>query len=205
MNAIWPWLALAGLGAFHGANPAMGWLFAVALGLHRRSRRAVLVALIPIAVGHSLSVAVVVAVFLASGFLLDAHALSRVAGIALIGWAAYHALRGHSRRVRVGMQASMLGLGAWSFLMATVHGAGLMLIPALMPLCFPDQPLAVSSAATAVAGVLVHSGAMLATTGALALAVYEWIGLGILRSTWINLDVVWTLALAAIGAYLLLS
>jgi hypothetical protein len=205
MSSVWPWFVLAGLGAFHGLNPAMGWLFAVALGLHRRSRSAVLVAIIPIAAGHLLSVAAVVAVFMASGFVFDAHTLARLAGVILIAWAAYHATRGHAHRVHFGMQASMLGLGAWSFLMATAHGAGLMLIPALMPMCFPEQPISMANATgVAIAGLLVHSAAMLVTTAAIAMAVYEWIGVGILRSAWVNLDVVWTLALAAIGAYLLL-
>ena len=207
MTSVWPWLVLAGLGAFHGLNPAMGWLFAVALGLHRRSRAVVLLALLPIAIGHLASVALVVALFLASGFVLDPGTLSRLAGVILIGWAAYHATWGHRHRVRFGMQASLVGLGAWSFLMATAHGAGLMLIPALMPMCFaPQQPVSLPySAGIAIAGVLVHSAAMLATTAAIALAVYEWIGLGILRSAWINVDLAWTIALAACGAYLLVS
>jgi hypothetical protein len=207
MTAVWPWLMLAGLGAFHGLNPAMGWLFAVALGLHRNSRAAVLVAILPIAIGHFLSVALVASLFLASGFAIDTPTLSRIAGVVLVGWAAYHAIWGHRHRVRFGMQANLLGLGAWSFLMATAHGAGLMLIPALMPICFaPEQPISLANAAgTAIAGVLVHSVAMLATTAAIAIAVYDWIGLAILRSAWINLDLAWTLALAATGAYLLLS
>jgi hypothetical protein len=207
MTAVWPWLVLAGLGAFHGLNPAMGWLFAVALGLHRNSRADVLVAILPIAIGHFLSVALVASLFLASGFAVDTPTLARIAGVVLIGWAAYHALWGHRHRVRFGMQVNLLGLGAWSFLMATAHGAGLMLIPALMPICFPpEQQLSVANAAgAAIAGVLVHSVAMLATTAAIAIAVYDWIGLAILRSAWINLDLAWTLALAATGAYLLLS
>lgn len=207
MTAVWPWLMLAGLGAFHGLNPAMGWLFAVALGLHRHSRAAVLVAILPIAIGHFLSVALVASLFLASGLVIDMPTLTRITGAVLVGWAGYHALWGHRHRVRFGMQVNLLGLGAWSFLMATAHGAGLMLIPALMPICFtPGQPLSVANAAgTAIAGVLVHSVAMLATTAAIAIAVYGWIGLAILRSAWINLDLAWTLALAATGAYLLLS
>jgi hypothetical protein len=207
MTAVWPWLMLAGLGAFHGLNPAMGWLFAVALGLHRHGRGAVLVAILPIAIGHFLSVALVASLFLASGFVIDMPTLTRITGVVLIGWAGYHALWGHRHRVRFGMQVNLLGLGAWSFLMATAHGAGLMLIPALMPICFtPGQPLSVANAAgTAIAGVLVHSVAMLATTAAIAIAVYDWIGLAILRSAWINVDLAWTLALAATGAYLLLS
>ncbi len=104
------------------------------------------------------------------------------------------------------MQVSLVGLGAWSFLMATAHGAGLMLIPALMPMCFAPQPASLPySAGVAIAGVLVHSVAMLATTAAIAIAVYDWIGLAILRSAWINVDLAWTIALAATGAYLLLS
>ena len=207
MTPVWPWLVLAGLGAFHGLNPTMGWLFAVALGLHRRSRAVVLIALFPIAIGHLASVTLVVAIFVASGFVLDPGMLSRFAGVILIGWAAYHAIWGHRHRVRFGMQASLVSLGAWSFLMATAHGAGLMLIPAMMPMCFaPEQPASLPySAGIAMAGVLVHSAAMLATTAAIALAVYEWIGLGVLRSAWINLDLAWTIALAASGAYLLLS
>ena len=207
MTAVWPWLVLAGLGAFHGLNPAMGWLFAVALGLHRHSRAAVLLAILPIAIGHFLSVALVASLFLASGLVVDVPTLTRITGLVLIVWAAYHAIWGHRHRVRFGMQVSLLGLGAWSFLMATAHGAGLMLIPALMPLCFaPGQPFSVANAAgAATAGVLVHSVAMLATTAAIAVAVYDWIGLAILRSAWINVDLAWTVALAATGAYLLLS
>ena len=100
---LWPWLALAGLGAFHGLNPAMGWLFAVALGLHRGSRRVVLVALLPIALGHALAVLAVVLVVMAFGPVLDPELVRRAAGLVLIGWAAWHALYGHRHRVRFGM------------------------------------------------------------------------------------------------------
>jgi len=203
MNGAWPWLVLAGLGAFHGLNPAMGWLFAVALGLHRHSRGAVLAAIVPIGVGHLLAIAVVVAIFVASQYVLDPRWVGGIAGVVLIAWAIYYVLTGHPRRVRFGMQTSMLGLGVWSFLMATAHGAGLMLIPALMPLCLPAEATSLGNTwAVAIAGVVVHTGAMLATTAAIALAVHEWIGVGILRSAWINLDALWIAALASIGGYL---
>lgn len=207
MSGAWPWVALAGLGAFHGLNPAMGWLFAVALGLHRHSRSAVLLALVPIAIGHFLSVAIIAAAFLIAGTIVDPAPLQRVAGSALIVWAANHAVYGHRRRVRVGMQTGLIGLAAWSFAMATAHGAGLMLIPALMPICFGARTIATSSfpAVLALAGVLVHSAAMLTVTGLVAVIVYEWVGVTILRSAWINVDLIWTLALAATGGYLLLS
>src|SRR4029453_15612786 len=131
---FWPWLALAGLGLFHGLNPAMGWLFAVALGLHRGSQRIVLLSLVPITVGHAAAVAAVLLAVLALGLVLDHTILLRVAGLVLIGWALWHALYGHRRRLRVGMQTGLLGLVLWSFLMASAHGAGLMLIPALAPI-----------------------------------------------------------------------
>jgi hypothetical protein len=206
MTSAWPWIMLAGLGAFHGLNPAMGWLFAVALGLHRRSRSAVYLALIPIAIGHFLSVVLVAGAFVATGMMVETTALSRIAGLALVGWAAYHTTYGHRHRVRFGMQVRLAGLAAWSFLMATAHGAGLMLIPALMPICFggaADARPTDLAIAGAVAATLVHSASMLIVTGAVAVTVYEWVGLSILRSAWINVDFLWTLALAAAGVFLL--
>jgi hypothetical protein len=202
---LWPWLALAGLGAFHGLNPAMGWLFAVALGLHRGERRIVWLSLLPIALGHAVSVAAVGGAFAWAGFVLDARIFSVGAGFTLIGWGAYHWRYGHRHRVRVGMQTGLAGLGVWSFLMATGHGAGLMLWPALMPICFPagaesDVGAPLVSAAL---GIGMHTLAMLAVTGALAFVVYEWVGVGILRRAWINLDLVWTAALIAAGVLLL--
>src|SRR5205823_1898263 len=131
----WPWLALAGLGFFHGINPAMGWLFAVALGLHRRSGAVVLLALLPLAIGHAVAIALVVSAVLVLGIVVDHATLSRVAGAILIAWAAWHAIYGHRQRLRVGMQTGLAGLAVWSFLMASAHGAGLMLIPARSPPC----------------------------------------------------------------------
>ena len=142
MSDAGPWLAIAGLGLFHGLNPAMGWLFAVALGLHRHSQRVVLISLLPIALGHAAAVAAVLAVALMLGLVLDATTLLRLAAIILIGWALWHFTRGHRQRVRVGMQAGLLGLALWSFLMASAHGAGLMLIPVVMPLCLANSPAA---------------------------------------------------------------
>ncbi|MGE5513900.1 MAG: hypothetical protein ACM31O_21950 [Bacteroidota bacterium] len=203
----WPWLALAALGAFHGLNPAMGWLFAVALGLHRRSRRAVWLSLIPIALGHALAVAAAAAVLIGLGVVLDLRLLRAGGGIALIAWALYQWRYGHRHRVRTGMQTAMVGLAAWSFLMATAHGAGLMLWPMLMPLCLPAgaPPGTLPAAAAAFAGVAVHTLAALVVTGAVAVTVYEWVGVEVLRYAWLNVDRVWTLALLAAGLWLLLS
>jgi hypothetical protein len=203
------WLAVAGLGFFHGVNPAMGWLFAVALGLHRNSQNIVLLSLIPIAVGHALAVAVVLVAVLALGLILDWTILSHLAGLVLIGWAIWHALYGHRRRVRVGMQTGMAGLALWAFLMASAHGAGLMLIPVVMPLCLaaaPAQGLTLSGALpVALTALAVHTASMLATIGVISLVVYKWIGVAFLRRGWINLDLLWILALAVCGAVLLVG
>jgi len=203
---IWPWLALAGLGAFHGLNPAMGWLFAVALGLHRRDRRVVWLSPIPIALGHAVSVGAVAGFFLWTGSFIDAGAVRIGAGFILICWAIYHWRYGHRHRVRFGMQTGAAALVAWSLLMATAHGAGLMLWPVLMPLCAsPGSTTAFGPLATALMGVGVHTLAMLTVATALAIAVYEWVGLEILRRAWINGDLIWTLALVAAGGILLIS
>ncbi len=206
MTEAAPWLALAGLGAFHGLNPGMGWLFAVALGLHRRDRRIVWLAPIPIALGHALSVALIAVALVWAGLVVDARPLRIVAGVALIGWALYHWRYGHRHRVRFGMQVGLAGLGAWSFLMATAHGAGLMLWPVLMPLCLSDSSAATGGPLpTAAIGVAVHSASMLVVTAAMAVAVYEWVGVEFLRRGWINVDAIWTLALIAAGGLLLLA
>jgi hypothetical protein len=211
MTSAWAWLTLAGLGAFHGINPAMGWLFAVALGLQRRSRAAVLWSLLPIAAGHALSVALVVAVLGVLRTFVDLKALQLGAAALLIGFGLYRLTARH--RARVGMQVSDKDLVVWSFLMATAHGAGLMLLPVLlqMPIGMDEHGhahVAVatqigSSAGTALAAVAIHTAAMLAVAGAIALAVYEWIGLAFLRRGWINLDLLWTLALVGAGVVVL--
>ena len=208
MSELWPWLALAGLGAFHGVNPAMGWLFAVALGLHRHSRRTVLIALLPLALGHAVAVLAVALAVVLLGIVIDQRAIRLAAGALLIGWAVYHTLYGSRHRVRFGMQVGMLGLGAWSFVIATTHGAGEMLVPVLIPLCLAASPAreltAAGSLPVALAAVGVHTLAMLATTGMIALAVYEWFGVAFLRKGWINLDLLWTAALVATGLILFL-
>jgi hypothetical protein len=138
---------------------------------------------------------------------IDARIVRIGAGLVLIGWALYHWRYGHRHRVRFGMQTGLLGLGVWSFLMATAHGAGLMLWPVLMPLCIAaaSEPDGAGPLATAIIGIGVHTLAMLVTTTVVAVAVYEWVGLEILRRAWINVDLVWTFALVAAGAWLLLG
>ncbi|EAR21024.1 hypothetical protein [Nitrococcus mobilis] len=207
MDELWPWIAMLGLGAFHGINPAMGWLFAVALGLHRGQRQVVLLSLIPLALGHALAIGVTLVLVALVGRMLDPGILGGGAGALLIGWGLYHAVRGHRYRLRVGMQTGMVGLLLWSFVMATAHGAGLMLLPVFF--AWLDSQHGHLSAASppalllAVAGVAVHTLAMFTVAGMSAVAAYEWVGLAVLRHGWVNLDWLWSAALVGVGVILL--
>jgi hypothetical protein len=207
MSELWPWLTLVGLGMYHGINPAMGWLFAVALGLHRGSRSVVVQSLIPIAIGHLLSIALVAGATLALGLVIDRVSLLMVAGCGLILWALYHLAYGSRHQMRVGMQVGFAGLLAWSFLMASAHGAGLMLVPALAPLCSSmsgaGEITAGGSLIASLAAVGVHTTAMVAISGLIAIAVYDWIGVGFLRRGWLNFDWLWTAALGVTGLIVL--
>lgn len=205
----WAWLVLFGLGVFHGLNPAMGWLFAVALGLHRHSRRLVGLAVVPLALGHAASVAVVLAVLLTAGIFIHVPVLQSLAGSVLVAWGAYHFARGYRHRFRVGMTTGLAGLALWSFLMASAHGAGLMLAPVLMDEVHGHShhgqasSLAVTLPVLLAAGA-VHTAAMAVTTAILALVVYEWVGLAVLRRAWFNLDRLWAGALIVAGVVVLL-
>jgi hypothetical protein len=204
MSAAWPWLLLVGLGAYHGLNPAMGWLFAVALGLHRGSRRVVLGSLIPIAIGHAAAIAVVAGAVVALGVVADQGLLRAMGGGLLLLWALYHALYGTRHRARVGMRVGFAGLILWSLLMAGAHGAGLMVVPALVPLCLGEaMPIGLGSPGVALLAVVMHTAAMLIVMAAIAILVYEWLGLAFLRRGWFNFDRAWIGALVVAGCALL--
>jgi hypothetical protein len=169
MDSVWPWLAVAGLGALHGLNPATGWMFAAAWGLRSGDRAQALRALLPIALGHAASV-VLVAAMVALGAALDRLALQLIAGGLLAIAIAIHLRSQGARRTR--SACGHAGLALWSFMMATTHGAGLMLVPALIPICMTGAPAreitASGSLVLALAAVCVHTVAMLAVTGLVA-------------------------------------
>ena len=200
-----PWLALGLLGAFHGVNPAMGWLFAVALGLQERRRGALLQALVPIALGHEASIAC--AALAVSLLRVVAFDLVRALGAALlVAFGLYKLLRPRSHPRWVGMRLSLRDLALWSFLMSSAHGAGLMLMPVLLGLPGPaggqdlsDLAVAEAGALQAAGAVVVHTGAMLVVMAAVALLVYEKLGVGVLRRAWINLDRLWASAVVVAG------
>lgn len=200
--------AVAAMGAFHGLNPGMGWLFAVALGLQERSRRALFRALPPIALGHALSIGAVAVVVAVSGSILASRLVTVVGGALLVGFGLWRLLsRRHFRWA--GMRVSGRQLAYWSFLMSSVDGAGLMLLPVLIPhqgsMSMPGMPMPgaappLGAALThAVVVTLVHALAMVTVAGVMAVVVYEVLGLRILRTAWINLDKVWAVALIGAG------
>jgi hypothetical protein len=218
MNETWPWLTLALLGAYHGVNPAMGWLFAVALGLQERSRSAVLRAFLPIALGHAASIAAVIGLVVAAQALIDLATLRLVGAGALVVFGLYKLLAPMSHPRWVGMRVNFRDLTAWSFLMATAHGAGLMLVPLLLRLprgvahAAHDMAghtghaahMQMAGAATAptseLAAVALHTAAMFLVMAVVAVVVFEKVGLAVLRRAWVNLDLLWAVALIASGA-----
>jgi hypothetical protein len=193
--ASWP--ALLALGAGHGINPAMGWLFAVALGLQRGSRRAVWSSLGPLAVGHAAAIAAALLLAGAVGLVLPLAALRWFTAGLLVGLGAYRLVR--ARHITYGgMRASGRQLATWSFLMASAHGAGLMVLPLVL------GHAVTSMEHSGLLAALVHSAGYLLVTGAIAALVYERIGLGFLRRGWINLDLIWAAALVITGCATLL-
>jgi hypothetical protein len=205
-QTLWPWLALAGLGVYHGINPGMGWLFAVSRGLQERSRRAVLSSLVPIALGHELSIVVVVIVVAVTQSLLPPHTVRRMAALLLVAFGVYTLARPRSHPRGFGMRVGVFGLALWSFLMSSAHGAGLMLAPVLLGLPVASQFTDLRQlGATAALAATVHVTAMATTMGLVAVVVYEKLGLGLLRRSWFNLDLAWSVVLLTTGAVTLFT
>jgi hypothetical protein len=213
----WHWLALILLGAYHGLNPAMGWLFAVALGLQEGRREAVIKAFWPIALGHAAAVTLVVAVVLAAQVVVPMGVLRYLGAGALILFGLYKLIRRKHPRW-VGMQVGFGDLTSWSFIMASAHGAGLMLVPVLLKLSGTMQEmehqaheahehwghsvhlfLTNPAALADLAAIGVHTAAMFAVMGAVAMVVYEKLGVMILKRTWFNVDLLWAGALVGAG------
>jgi hypothetical protein len=210
MDGAWPWILVALLGAYHGLNPAMGWLFAVSLGLQDRDRRSVKRALVPIAVGHEASIAVVAALVLGLGVVADQSILHMVAGAVLVGFGLFRFARprAHPRWTR--MRVNRGELTWWSFLMSSAHGAGLMVAPILIGAGAADATadsgrtlshvdVGGLSVVTTVLAVSVHVAAMLAVMGAISLVVYDRFGTALLRRAWLNLDWLWAGAFIVAG------
>lgn len=204
------WLMLL-LGAYHGLNPAMGWLFAVALGMQEQKGTTVVRSLVPMALGHALAIGAVVAMAMVLGVSLPLVVARGVVAALLVGLGVFFLVQHwHPRWVR--MQVSFADLTLWSFLMATAHGAGLMVVPVLWRGTSAEASVRMGGSASAMlhgsagtsplaglAATLVHTAGYLLVTGLIAWVIYAKVGLAILRKAWFNVDAVWGVALIATG------
>jgi len=217
-TAAWPWLALLLLGALHGLNPGMGWLFAVGLGVQQEERSALWRALVALAAGHALAIAAAVSVVAGLGLVLPTAALHWLVVAALVGLGLRQVHRHWHPRVG-GMRVGARKLVWWSFLVATAHGAGLMAAPfaldakgmsentsqslsrmdSLRGLYHAHAGMHLATVGgvqgLAVAATAVHTAGYLFVTTLLAVIVYERAALHLLHRAWVNLDLVWAIAL----------
>jgi hypothetical protein len=197
------WSTLFLLGAYHGINPGMGWLFAVARGMQEHRARAVAWSLPPIALGHALSIGAVVLIAGLAQLVLPQVYIRVGVAVALVGLGVYKLMR--SRHFRWGgMQVGFRELTIWSFLMASAHGAGLMVLPVVLAGPHAHHHAASQSAASGAGATLIHTLGYLTVTAAVALLVYQKLGLAMLRRSWFNLDLIWAAALVITGLLALL-
>ena len=226
-EALVPIFTMMAFGAYHGLNPGMGWLFALSVGLQNRSDRAIWRSLLPIAAGHAASLALVAGLVFVSAHYVSTPMLQITTALILIGFGIYKIFNYYRHPRWVGMQVGMRDLSWWSFLMATAHGAGLMIAPLVLTLALPCVDAGTSSTTMAgdhmhmaamvhpdaaagadlsiVVGILMHTLAMLVVMALIAWFVYKRFGLKILRSHWINFDLIWAAALLIAGVVALLG
>jgi hypothetical protein len=194
--AVWSTLFL--LGAYHGVNPGMGWLFAVARGMQEHRARAVAWSLPPIALGHALSIGVVVLIFRLAQVALPLIYIRIGVALSLVGLGVYKLIR--SRHFHWGgMQVGFRELTIWSFLMASAHGAGLMVLPVVLAGPHAHHLAASQGAASGLWATLIHTLGYFTVTAAVALLVYRKFGLAMLRRSWFNLDLIWAITLVVTG------
>ena len=197
LSPAWPWITAGLLGAFHGVNPAMGWLFAVGLGLQEGRRSAVLAALGPIALGHAASVGAVILALAAARLSLPPGLLRVGASVVLVGMGVFRLLRPWAHPRWVGMRVGFRDLTLWSFLMSSAHGAGLMLAPVVLGVGAGEETHATHAAGLSL--LAIHTVAMFVVMGLVAVVVYQVLGVAQLRRAWLNLDLLWAVALILAG------
>jgi hypothetical protein len=214
------WLTIVAIGVYHGLNPAMGWPLAVANGMTVRRDGAVFATLLPLGAGHFAAMAGVLVPFAWLSWYVEwSRAIRLGAGALVLLFGTYKLIERRHPRALARVRPTQLAW--WSFLMATAHGAGLMLVPFMLGLCAAAPPaadaasasamgdaghaavmnyMARSNVATAFAVAAVHTLAMMLAGVAMAWAVYRYLGLQFLRRAWFNLDVVWGASLVIAGA-----
>jgi hypothetical protein len=217
LHDAWPYILLGLLGAYHGINPAMGWLFAVAIGMQERSRGALLRSLWPIAIGHECSIVLIAAVVLGLGLFADSAALHVGAAIALIVFGVFRFIKPHAHFRWTQMTVNRRELGWWSFLMSTAHGAGLMVTPVLISAGAADAARAssdheiqhVQTASLSLLGsgfaLLLHVASMILVMGIVAVVVYDKLGVAIVRQAWLNTEWLWAGAFVLAGVVTLFT
>lgn len=204
MSHAGAWATLFLLGAYHGINPGMGWLFAVALGMQEHSTWAVVRSLVPITLGHALAIGVVVALAGLVQAVIPLIYVKWIVAALLLSLGVYRLICSRHAH-RSGMQVGFLELTGWSFLMASAHGAGLMVLPVIFHMAPPAGHDHMHGAEmNGVAATLVHTLGYLVVTALIAIVVYQKAGLTILRKAWFNLDFVWAVALIATGCVALM-
>lgn len=219
---LFTFVMLLFLGIFHGINPGMGWLFAVSLGLQEQRRAAVWSALLPLALGHALAIGLTLVLVGMVGLMIPVSILKWIVAVILISFGIYKLIRNRHPRYG-GMQVNFRQLTTWSFLMASAHGAGLMVLPFLFKGMGADPSM--SSAQThmhshntatlvdhasilsslpaeplmGVFIIVLHTLGYLLVMGLIAVIVYEKLGLRLLKSAWFNIDLIWAGALILSG------
>lgn len=200
-------LVMIGFGAYHGLNPAMGWLFALSLGLQQKRGRVVWISLFPIAAGHAASVVLVALIVLAGIRFISFSTLQILTAVILLTFGVYKLFNYYRHPRWVGMKVGIRDLFVWSFLMATAHGAGLMVAPSLLGIaedyCAPGVDTHPGTGL--LLAVSIHTIAMFAVMGAVAWIVYKKLSLSVLRQKWINFDLIWAATLILVGIIALIS
>lgn len=205
------WLTVVALGLYHGFNPAMGWPLAVANGMTERRASAVFATLLPLASGHLLAMSVVLVPFAWLGWYLEwSRQIRLAAGVLVLAFGIRMLVSPRHPRFLARVRPTQVAW--WSFLMATTHGAGLMLVPFMLGLCqaMPAETdiaghalvmnyLARSNTRVALLVATVHTLAMLIAGVGMAWATYRYLGLRFLRRAWLNLDQVWAASLIVAG------
>lgn len=201
------WAAVIGSGLYHGINPAMGWPLAVSAGLMGNGRRDLVAALGPLTAGHFLAMAGMLLPFAAVSALVTwQRQISLGAGLLVVVAGFYLLARPRHPRFIARIPPSRLAL--WSAAVAVAHGAGLMLVPIYLGLCSAADladgrraapPLIAASFHTALTVSVLHTLAMIASGGLIAMAVHEWLGLRFISRSWFNLDRVWAMSLIVVG------
>jgi len=204
-EALGPWLALIGFGAYHGLNPGMGWLFALSLGLQQKSERALWTALLPIAAGHATSIGIVALLVFAGVHFIPMRSLRILTAVLLLAFGVFKLFNFYRHPRWVGMKVGMGDLFGWSFLMATAHGAGLMIAPALVGVTHMQHgmngghQMHLPPGVSLSLAVTVHTAVMLLVMGLIAWIFYRRVSLAVLRRNWINFDLIWAVALLVVG------